>query len=137
MRLVALLTLIGGLAAGADSVPDLEARAAALIAKGDAAGALEAYEQAAAADPQSARLQDQAGFLLAVLNRREEAIQRFQKALDLDPKYAVAQYHLGVAYWLAEDAAHAIPHLQSAAALDPQNYDYAFKLGSALNSTDH
>src|SRR5580700_12098592 len=102
----------------ADSVQDLEDRGAALKAKGDAAGALDVYRQAAELDPKSAHLQDEVGFLLAVLNRREEAIQSFQQALDLDPKFAPAQYHLGVAYWLEKNPGLSIPHLQSAAALE-------------------
>ena len=64
-----------------------------------------------------ARLQDEVGFLLAVLSRREEAIQSFQQALDLDAKFARAQYHLGAAYWLEKNPGLSIPHQQSAAAL--------------------
>jgi tetratricopeptide (TPR) repeat protein len=69
------------------------------------------------------------GFLLAVLSRREEAIQSFQQALDLDPKFAPAQYHLGVAYWLEKNPGLSIPHLQSAAALEPGNFEYQYSWG--------
>jgi len=118
----------------AGTVEDLEARGTALKAKGDAAGALAVYQQAAALDPKSARLADEVGFLLAVLNRRDEAIQSFQRAIELDPKFAPAQYHLGAAYWLAKDTARSIPHLQSAAALEPGNFAYQYKFGEALKS---
>ena len=119
MRLLALFLSLTWVLSGADTVRDLEDRGRALKAKGDAAGALEVYEQAAHLDPKSAALQDEVGFLLAVLNRRAEAIESFQRALDLDPKFAPAQYHLGAAYWLEQNPALGIPHLQSAAALDP------------------
>src|SRR5271154_1945088 len=83
-------------------VQELESQALELKLKGDAAGALAAYQQAAALDPESARLQDEIGFLLAVLNRRDEAIEHFKHAVDLDLKFAPAHYHLGVALWLAQ-----------------------------------
>jgi len=75
----------------------LEARAAALKARGDAAGALAAWEKAAEIAPRSARVQDEIGFLLAVLNRRQEAVSHFEQALKFDSRFAAAHYHLGVA----------------------------------------
>ena len=135
--MLAVVLSICVLAAAADSLPDLEARGAALKSRGDAAGALEAYEKAAALNPESARLEDEVGFLLAVLQRRDEALRKFQQAIDLDPKFAPAQYHLGVAYWLANDPARSIPHLQSAVALDAGSFDYRLRLGEALNGTGH
>src|SRR5579884_2753230 len=89
-------------AVAADRLKDIESRAAELKAKGDAAGALAAYENAAALDPKSARYQDEIGFLLAVLGRRDDALERFKHAIELDPQFAPAHYHLGVALWLAE-----------------------------------
>ena len=122
-------------AAGQDRLKDLESRAAALKAAGDAAGALAAWQQAAALDPQSAHIEDEIGFLLAVLNRREEAVRHLERAVELDPRFAPAQYHLGVALWLAQNPAQAVPHLQSAAALNPNIFEYRFYLGQALNAT--
>ena len=46
-----------------------------------------AFEEAAELDPKSAHFQDEIGFLLAVLNRRSEAIEHFQHAIDLDPRF--------------------------------------------------
>ena len=134
MRRWVLLIVAGGLLSAASSVQELEAKATALKLKGDAAGALAAYEQAAELDPKSARVQDEIGFLLAVLNRRMEAIARFERALALDAHYAPAQYHLGAAYFLDRDTARSIPHLQSAAALDPNNAEYRSKFGQALEA---
>ena len=52
-------------------ISDIEARARELKARGDAAGALALLSRR---DPKSARVQDEIGFLLAVLNRRAEAL---------------------------------------------------------------
>jgi len=69
----------------ADEAPatlaQLRAQAHALKIKGDAAGALAACREAIALAPNSAELHDEAGFLLAVLNRRQEAISYFAKAI--------------------------------------------------------
>ena len=62
---------------GQETLPQLEARARELKARGDASGSLEAWQKAATLDPKSAPIQDEIGFLLAVLNRRQEAIQHF------------------------------------------------------------
>src|SRR5215472_923029 len=113
---------------------EIEARAIELKAKGDAAGALEAYREAAALDPKSPRFEDEIGFLLAVLNRRAEAIAHFQRAIDLDARFAPAQYHLGAAWFLDGNMAQSIPHLQTAAALDPGNPTYRSKFGEALEA---
>ena len=73
---------------GQETLAQLESRARELKARGDAAGSLEAWQKAAALDPKSAAIQDEIGFLLAVLNRRQEAIQHFERAVSLDPRSA-------------------------------------------------
>jgi tetratricopeptide (TPR) repeat protein len=122
--LAAAALLVAANPAQQPQLRDLESRAAAARSRGDAPAALAAWEQAVALDPKSARVQDEIGFLLAVLNRHDEALRHFVQALELDAKFAPAQYHLGVAFWLAGDQAQAVPHLQSAAALDPKSFDY-------------
>ncbi len=134
-RLSALALFLAADLFAQPSLHDLESQAAAARARGDAPAALAAWQQAAVLDPKSPRIHDEIGFLLAVLNRRDEAVRSFERALALDPKYAPAQYHLGVALFIANDPAQAIPHLQSAAALDPNVFDYRFYLGQALNAT--
>src|SRR5712692_5077441 len=104
----------------AETLQQWEQRARELKAKGDAAGALAAYEEAAKLAPRSARLQDEAGFLLAVLNRNVEAIAKFQRAIELDAKYAPAHYHLGVAYWLGKETGPGTAELQAAVRLGPR-----------------
>src|SRR5260370_22513369 len=96
-----------------ETLAQLESRARELKARGDAAGSLEAWQKAAALDPKSASIQDEIGFLLAVLNRRQEAIHHFERAISLDPRSALARYHLGVAYWLDRDPSRSIPQLDA------------------------
>ena len=116
---------------------DLKRQAAALKAKGDAAGALALTVKAAEADPKSAELEDEIGFLLAVLNRGAEAIPHFEHAIELQSSYAAAHFHLGVLYWLAKDPNRAIPSLQEAVKLAPKVADYHVKLGSAFSEVAH
>jgi len=71
---------------------DLESQASAARSRGDAAAALAAWQQAAALDPNSARIQDEIGFLLAVLNRRDEAYSHFERALALENSSAVPHF---------------------------------------------
>src|SRR5437588_3608665 len=82
-RSLLLLSLI--VLGHAETAQQWTLRGRELKAKGDAAGALAAYEQAAALAPKSAELQDEIGFLLAVLQRSGESLTRFQKAIELDP----------------------------------------------------
>src|SRR5438094_591248 len=126
-----MLAALPGLLCGQETLHQIEARAAELKSKGDAAGSLAAWEKAATLAPQSAHIQDEIGFLLATQNRLDEALQHFQYALAIDAGFAPAQYHLGVAYWLRGDAAESIPHLQSAVGLAPENFEYRFYFGHA------
>src|SRR5579863_7372842 len=105
-RWLSLVLCFQLIAFAADSLEEIESRANALKAAGDAAGALAAYQEAATLDPKSARYQDEIGFLLAVLNRRPEALEHFKQAIELDPKFAPAHFHLGVALWLEQDTLH-------------------------------
>jgi tetratricopeptide (TPR) repeat protein len=130
-----LLAAIALTARGQETLKQIESRAVELKSRGDAAGSLAAWRQAAALDPKSARIQDEIGFLLVVLNQREEAVGAFERAIELDSKFAPAHYHLGVLYWLRQDPNRGIPQLQTAVALDGDNSDYRYLLGHALNDT--
>ena len=75
--------LVIAIPAHAETLQEVKARAAALKAKGDAAGALAAYERAAELAPQAAEIQDEIGFLMAATNRAAEAKTRFERAIQL------------------------------------------------------
>src|SRR3954451_5951494 len=87
----------------------LKAQAQSLKQRGDARGALDAYRKAAEAEPQSAELQDEIGFLYAVLKQPAEAKEYFRRAVALQPGYAPAWYHLGVVLWHEQNADASIP----------------------------
>src|ERR1035438_1749306 len=65
------------IAAAAQTPAQLKQQAEALKARGDAAGALALIAKASAANPKSAELEDETGFLLAVLHRGPEAKPHF------------------------------------------------------------
>src|ERR1700733_8600219 len=106
-----LVAALLSLSAKGQAAAELKQQADALKARGDAAGALELTEKAAEADPKSAALEDEIGFLLAVLKRSPEAKPHFERAFDLNPGYAAAYFHLGVLFWLEKDPNRAIPLL--------------------------
>src|SRR4051794_26425114 len=117
------------LAAANPRIDGIRSQAAALKAKGDAAGALELYRKAAAAESNSAELYDEIGFLEAVLHRPADAKQAFHQAIQLDPRFAPAHYHLGVALWLEQQYTDGLAALQAAARLAPKVAEYRFRLG--------
>ena len=81
--------------------------------------------------PDSPEIQDEVGFILAVLQRTEEAKARFKRAIELDPRLAPPYYHLGVIHWLERDPNQAIPLLETAVKLAPKEFDYRYRLGAA------
>src|SRR5215475_1747840 len=97
-----LLAAIALTARGQETLNQIESRAVELKSRGDAAGSLAAWRQAATLDPKSARIQDEIGFLLVVLTQREEAVGAFERAIELDSKFAPAYFHLGLLYWLRQ-----------------------------------
>jgi len=113
--------------------PRVEGRA--LKARGDAAGALAAFERAAVLEPNAADLRDEIGFLLAVQGRQSEGIPHFEHAIRLNARYAPAHYHLGVAKWLLKDAEGALLAMREAARIDPLNSEYRFRLATMLYET--
>jgi len=80
-RLVTCVFVAISIASG-QTLAELEADAASLKAKGDAAGALALFQKASAVAPESARIQDEIGFLLAVLKRPSEAKPYFHRSLE-------------------------------------------------------
>ena len=131
--LTVLSILLLCLQAKAQSVSDFLRQAGVREASQDAAGALEIVEAGLAVHPNSAALEDKAGFLLAVMRRYPEAVERFESALRHSPGLAAAHYHLGIALWLQERRPEALAALQKAVTLGPETADYRFRLGSALN----
>ena len=79
--------------AAAATLQQIESRAIALKSKGDAAGALAAYEEAAALDPKSAMAQTALACVQGICDWNwEEAEHGFKAAIDADPNYALAHH---------------------------------------------
>src|ERR1035437_3149598 len=133
-RRILLLGACLSIAAAGQTAAQLKQQAEALKARGDAAGALAVTVRAAAADPRSAELEDEIGFLLAVLNRGGEAKPHFERAIQLEAGYAAAHFHLGVLYWLEKDPNRAIPLLQSAVRVSPRGLGFRLELGGLFLS---
>jgi hypothetical protein len=73
-------------------------QAAELMAKGDLAGAVRLYEQAAAAAGAQADVWDGLAVLYFQMGRKDEAFRTFAKAMERDPSYLLAYTHLGTIY---------------------------------------
>ena len=131
------LCIITALSAGLMAQQPWRAQGHALKAKGDATGALAAFEKAAEREPQAADLADEIGFLLAVQGRQDDAVRSFQKALTLNAAYAPAHFHLGVALWLKQDPSRAIPALREAVRLDGRNAEYRARLAAMFHEVGH
>src|ERR1017187_5347662 len=136
-RRILFLCACLSIAVAAQTAAQLKQQAEVLKARGDAAGALALIGRAAAANPKSAELEDETGFLLAVLNRSPEAKPHFERAIELEPGFAPAQFHLGVLYCLPKRPNHAIPLLQAACRLAPSVSDYHLKLGLSFFEVGH
>jgi tetratricopeptide (TPR) repeat protein len=72
-------------------------QAAGLVAKGDLAGAIRLYEQAAAAAAQP-EVWDGLAVLYLQVGRKDEALGAFAKAMEQDPNYLLPYIHLGTIY---------------------------------------
>jgi Flp pilus assembly protein TadD len=118
---------------GERSASEARREAVAAEARGDATGALKAWQQASQAEPLSGELKDRIGFLLAVLQRNAEASLAFRRAIQLEPNLASAHFHLGIASGLEQDYTTAIPELQTAVRLEPTSAEYRYRLGCALS----
>ena len=72
-------------------------QAAGMVAKGDLAGAIRLYEQAAAAAAQP-EVWDGLAVLYLQVGRKDEALGAFAKAMEQDPNYLLPYIHLGTIY---------------------------------------
>ena len=72
-------------------------QAAGMVAKGDLAGAIRLYEQAAAAAAQP-EVWDGLAVLYLQVGRKDEAFGAFAKAMEQDPNYLLPYIHLGTIY---------------------------------------
>jgi len=95
-------------------------RSALALASSDAAGALEASNQAVARDGTLPEAYYQQGMAFSANQDFRSAAVAFQKAADLDPNWAYAHYNAGIAYSKVKRADLTAQHFQTFLRLAPQ-----------------
>lgn len=118
------------------TLQSLLARAGSAQARGDFAGAAEAYRKAVEIEPSIPELWANLGLMYHQTGKHAEAIRSFKRAMQLKPSLFVPQLFLGIEYLAAEDPKSAIPFLKNAAKLNPQDLQAALSLGRAYSMLD-
>ncbi len=109
--------------------------AMALYQSGDLDGAIAAYREYLAAQPDSIAARSNLGAALARAGRYEEAIAEYNQALEKSPGNPPLLLNLGLAYYKTGRPAEAAAHFEQAAALAPQFKDQVtMLLASCYNS---
>jgi serine/threonine protein kinase/tetratricopeptide (TPR) repeat protein len=105
----------------------------ALLSKGDTDGAIAAYRQAIALDPEFAIAHTNLGNVLAWNTPQlDEAIAEYHKAIELDPKYATGHFHLANALSQQGKLDEAIAEYQKAIDFQPDYAEAHCNLGHVL-----
>jgi tetratricopeptide (TPR) repeat protein len=104
----------------------------ALHEKGDAAAALDQFEQALALQPDFEEASNNVGTMLLETGRATEAADAFRQAVKLDPGYAIAHFNLGNALRQGGQLPEAIAEFQQSLKLDPLNAEAENNLADAL-----
>jgi protein O-GlcNAc transferase len=110
------------------------AYAKALAGTGDLTSAESTLRNALTAAPNSARLNDALGTLLAQGGQLDQALPFFRHAIAADPTFARAQYHLGAALLASDQPQDALGPLEAAATSTPNSFDIELQLGLALSA---
>jgi protein O-GlcNAc transferase len=110
------------------------AYAKALAGTGDFTSAETALRNALVTTPDSARLNDALGTLLAQGGQLDQALPLFRHAIADDPTFARAQYHLGAALVASDQPQEALAPLEAAATATPNSFDVELQLGLALSA---
>ena len=110
------------------------AYAKALAVTGDLTSADTTLRNALATAPDSARLNDALGTLLAQGGQLDQALPFFRHAIAEDPAFARAQYHLGAALLAGGQPQDALAPQEAAATSTPNSFDVELQLGLALSA---
>lgn len=109
--------------------------AALLQARGDMAGAIPQYEDAAKLRPGDGIIENALGGALLAAGKAQDAIIHLREAVKARPDYFDAHYNLGNALASSEDYAGAVVEFGEAVRLKPNDADAQANLGSALAMT--
>src|SRR5580658_5362150 len=110
------------------------AYAKALAGTGDLTSADTTLRNALTTSPESPRLNDALGTLLAQGDQLDQALPFFRHAIADDPTFARAQYHLGAALVASGQPQDALAPLEAAATATPNSFDIELQLGLALSA---
>jgi Flp pilus assembly protein TadD len=92
---------------------------AAMLSRGDDAGAESEFRAALRIRPNLADVQNDLGSLLAGRGRVDEALQHFRQAVELDARFAEARHNLGMALWQRGRPADAIAEFTASLRINP------------------
>ncbi len=107
------------------------ARAGTASRQGRIGEAIEEYQTAVAANPESATARRDLAFALAEAGRLDEAIPALEAALAADPKSPLVHNALGAVLGQKGDLAAALQHFDTAVEADPRFKDALFNRASA------
>jgi len=137
-HLLALALIVPALCAQQQPAADPDAllkRAVALHQSGDLDGAIRAYREYLAAQPDSLQARSNLGAALARAGRYDEAIAEYDRALLKGPDNPALLLNLGLAYYKTNRPAEAATRFERAASLAPQFKDQVtLLLASCYNS---
>ncbi|MDJ0837131.1 MAG: tetratricopeptide repeat protein [Acidobacteriota bacterium] len=110
------------------------ARGKAAFGAKDYAGAAKEFAQAASALPNDTSSRVNLGTTLALLGKKQEAVDAFRDALRIDPNNVSANYNIGVLTLEAGRPDLAMPHLQKVVQLDPKDASSRMRLAGILKN---
>jgi len=108
------------------------AKGAALHQSGDILGAIEAYQDALAKEPNRIDARSNLGAAYARLGRYEDAGREYRRALEVDPENAAVRFNLALALYKTARVAESAPELEQVLARDPKNNAAALLLADCL-----
>jgi tetratricopeptide (TPR) repeat protein len=135
----ALAGLLVGAAEGqpkkaADNAALLNARGVALLKDGKVEEALEEFQKAAEADPQSAVIQSNLAYAYDRQGRTDDAVAAYKKVLEIEPGNTVARNNLGTLYSKKGLHDEAVREYEELVQRDPSNATAKANLENAVKN---
>jgi tetratricopeptide (TPR) repeat protein len=97
------------------------AKGVQLHQSGDILGAIEAYQDALAREPQRIDARSNLGAAYVRLGRYEEAVREYRRALEVDPGHAGVRFNLALALYKSGFVPEAAKELEQVVSLDPKH----------------
>ena len=106
---------------GPPTVEEVFAKGVALHQSGDILGAVEAYQEVLAREPERIDARSNLGAVFVRLGRYEDAVREYRRALELGPGLATVRFNLALALYKSALLAEAARELEQVVAIDPKN----------------